>query len=67
MDGFWAFALWTLLTCSGTYAAGHLLASGELTRDCATKGEIKVGDTFIKCEVTHKLVGGRKTALEKPE
>jgi hypothetical protein len=67
MDGFWAFCLWTALTCSGAYAAGNLLSTGQLTRDCATVGEIKVGDTIIKCEITHKIIGGRRTALEKPE
>lgn len=65
MDGFWAFILWTFLTCSAAFGAGHLMSATNLTRDCDSKGEIVVKDNVMKCELTHKIINGRRVALEK--
>ena len=66
MEMFWGFVLWTALTCSGAYGLGNFLAATEITRDCASKGEITVKDTVIKCEITHKIINGRRVVLEMP-
>lgn len=65
MDGFWAFCVWTVLTCSGSYGVGHMMAAVDLTRDCASEGEVVVKDTVIRCEITHKIINARRVALEK--
>ncbi len=67
MEKFWAFVIWTGLTCSGAYGMGHLMASVDLTRDCAGKKEIVVKDSVIACEITHKIINGRRAALEQPQ
>lgn len=65
MDGFYLFIMWTALTCSGAFGVGHMMASTDLTRDCSSKGEVVVKDTIIRCEITHKIINGRRVALEK--
>lgn len=64
MDGFWAFIIWTCITCSTAFAVGQLLASQELTSSCDDKGEMVVKDTVFSCEITHKIINGRRVALE---
>lgn len=64
MDMFWAFCLWTVFTCSGAYGLGHFSAATNITRDCASSGEIVVKDTVIRCNITHKIINGRRMALE---
>lgn len=67
MDGFWAFIVWTAITCSGSFGIGHMMAATNITRDCADKGEIVVKDSVIRCELTHKIINGRRIALEKSQ
>ena len=67
MEKFWAFVIWTAFTCSAAYGMGNLLAADDLTRDCANKKEIVVKDSVIACEITHKIINGRRAALEQPQ
>lgn len=65
MDIFYAFLLWTCLTCSGAFGLGHLLTAQELTKSCAVSGEMVVKDTVFACEITHKVINGRRVSLGK--
>lgn len=63
MDGFTAFCTWTFLTCSAAFGLGHVMAAGNITQDCALKGEIVVKGKVIRCEITHQLIDGRRIKL----
>jgi hypothetical protein len=65
MDGFWAFCMWTAITCSASFGFGHMLAAQNLTSECDDTKQMVVRDTVFSCEITHKIINGKRIALEK--
>lgn len=65
MEMFYAFCVWTFLTCSGAFAMGHVMASVDIVRDCGDGGEIVVKGRVIQCDISHTIINGRRVALDK--
>lgn len=64
MDGFWAFCLWTFLTCSAAFAAGRFLPMGDVAQDINNKGEVVIRSTVYQCQPSASIINGRRVPLQ---
>lgn len=64
MDGFYAFVIWTVVTCGLAFTAGKYLPQAELSKDCSSKGEMVISNKVYKCEPVAVWVDGKRIPLE---
>jgi hypothetical protein len=66
MEGFYAFCIWTFVTCAASFAFGKYTPNMDLVRDCNSKGQVIVQSKVIQCKVIAVLVDGRRVELKEP-
>ena len=64
MDGFYAFCIWTFVTCAAAFGAGRYLPMGDVAQEINTKGEIIIRKTVYQCKPVALQVDGRRVEIK---
>lgn len=64
MEGFYAFCIWTFVTCVASFGAGRYLPLGDVAQDINTKGEVIIRKTVYQCKPVALQVDGRRVEFK---
>ena len=64
MEGFYAFIIWTCVTCSAAFGLGRYLPLGDVAQDINNKGEIIIRKTVYQCKPVALQVDGRRVEIK---
>lgn len=64
MNGFYAFCIWTFITCSGAFAVGSMLPQQDLAKDCKSSNEMVISGTVYQCRPVALLNKGVRAELK---
>ena len=64
MEGFYAFCIWTIVTCGLAIGAGRFMPLGDVAQDINNKGEVVIRNTVYQCKPVAVQVEGRRVEIK---
>ncbi len=65
MEVFYAFCIWTVVTCGIAFGAGRYMPLGDVAQDIERTGEVEIQKTIYQCKPVALKVKERRVEIEK--
>lgn len=65
MEGFYAFCIWTFVTCAASFGAGRYLPMGDIASTIERTGEVEIQKTIYQCKPVALKVKERRVEIER--